>query len=235
MMTPLIQRFAWYDAQFRDKATTVRQFGRAGLRASMQVVEPMQMDTRDWYCWVGSEAARNAQALQQQVATVNVLNGIPPQKYPGRQLDMVPFIERLVEGVFGPSLGPLIFRSQIDLLSIDPMAENEMLEHGFEVPTSPLDNDIAHLQAHQPLMALGDPHGTIRVHMQAHMAQLQAKQQQSMMAEQAHGEQGKPGGAGPGVAGTPKPGAVPAGPRAMKGPGGMIHPDKMPLSFPRKM
>jgi hypothetical protein len=171
--------------------------------------------------------------IQQQIAAVNVLNGMPPDKLAGKKINLAPFAERLAEAAFGSRLAPLILVSVEDQMSMPPAQENELLQHGFETPVSPMDNDIEHLQVHQMLMALGDPHGTVRLHMTMHMHQLQAKQAQ--MQPRQPGVQGKPGGAGPGVAGTPKPGAVPAGPRMMKGPGGMIHPDQMPLSMPRKM
>ena len=232
-LTELIQRFAWYDAQFRDEPISVKMYGRAGMKASMQVVEPLQMDTRYEYVWLGVEAARSAQQVQQQIAAVNVLNGMPPDKLDGKKINLAPFAERLAENAFGPRLAPLILVSVEDQMSMPPEQENEMLAHGFDLHVSPLDDDPMHLQVHQQLMPLGDPHGNVRLHMMKHLQSMQMKQAQ--MQPPPAGVQGRPGGAGPGVAGTPKPGASPAGPHAAKGPNGMIHPDAMPMSMPRKM
>ena len=235
-MSQVLQRFAWYDAQFREDQMLVRMYGRAGRKATMEMVEPIQMNTRYYFKWLGVEAARSAQQVQQQISFMNVLNGIPPQRYPGRRMDFVPIIERAVENIYGPRLGPLVFQDMEDQLAIPPQEENGMLEHGFELPVSPLDNDILHLQSHQQLfMATNDPHGVIRVHMMAHMQQLQAKQQQMAQGPGGPGQPGKPGMGGSGVAGQPGSGAVTAGPHAGKEPDGAIHPDQMPLSMPRKM
>jgi len=233
ILTPMLQRFAWYDAQFRKDDLTVKAFGRAGMKANMQQIPPIQMDTRYWFKWLGVEAARNAQQMQQQIATMNVLNGIPPQKMPGRRLDFVPLIERVVENTYGARLAPLIFSSLQDALSMPAEQENPMLAGGFDLPVSPLDDDKKHIEEHQPLLQ-NDPSGVARVHVMKHVQQLQAKnaQQQQQMME---GMPGKPGGAGPGVAGTPRPGAMPEGPRQMQQPNGAVHPDQMPESMPRKM
>jgi hypothetical protein len=232
VLTKVVQRFAWYDTQFRDRALLVKMYGNQGRKALMQQVDPLQMDTRYWFRWVGVEAARNAQQVQQQIGFMNVLTNIPPQLLPGRKINLIPIIERAVENVYGPRLAPLIFEDITDMMGIDPMEENVMLADGFTVPVSPLDNDIQHLQAHQQLMqTIPDIHGTIRVHMMAHMQQLEQKQ----MAQQPQMPQGPQGGGGGPGAGAPQPGASPAGPHAMKQPPGALTPQQMPLSMPRRM
>src|SRR4029077_9551835 len=99
-------------------------------------------------------------------------------------------------------------------------------------------DDVKHMQAHaQAAMATGDPRKTFAAHMLRHQQSIEIKTQQ-MQAQQG-GLPGTPGGAGPGVAGTPQPGAQPAGPRLVKGPPGMINQDRMPragaVTMPRKM
>lgn len=117
--------------------------------------------------------------------------------------------------------------------------ENSMLAEGYEVPTHQMDDDKAHIQGHtQVLQQLQQQEGggknqkKFLAHIWAHMQQMQQKQQAAM--QQQSGEQGMPGGAGPGVAGTPRPGGQATGPRS-QGPAGMIHQDRMPGAMPRKM
>lgn len=217
ILTPLIERFAEYDAQFRDEALTVRAFGEMGLRAKMEAVEPIQLDARVSFHWYGVEANRTAQQIQQQVSFLNVLAQIPPDKYEGYKLRMAPVISQAVENVFGPRLGPQTFEDMRKQLAVPPEQENEMLEHGFEVHAHPGDDDAAHVQAHMALFKGGDPHGVIRLHMQEHQRQMLAK---NMAAQQAQN-------GGPGGAGGPKPGSQVGPVRGAKGPPGGIHKDQM--------
>lgn len=218
ILTPLIQRFAEYDAQFRDEAVTVRAYGEMGTRLKMEQIEPIQVNNRWSLHWYGVEANRTAQQIQQQVAFLNVLKGIPPQMYDGFKLQMAPVMAQAVENVFGPRLGPQTFQDMRKQMSVPPEQENEMLEHGFEVHVHPGDDDAAHMQAHMALFKEGDPHGVVRLHMQEHQRQMLAK---NIAAQQA--QQGGPGGGG----GGPAPGGQPGTPRGMKGPPGAIHKDQM--------
>lgn len=70
----------------------------------------------------------------------------------------------------------------------------------------------------------GDPVGKFRAHIMEHMKAMQTKLQKQMGAQQPQGMPGVPGGAGPGVAGTPRLGAQPSMPRPQQPPGA-IHPD----------
>lgn len=235
VLNEVLSLFSWLDAQFRDDAIVVKMYGRAGMKAVMQEIEPIQMNTRYEYVWLGVEAARSSQQVQQQIAAVNVLNGIPPEKMPGKKLNLAPFAERLAENAFGPRLAPLILEDIKDSLSVPAEFENSMLLDGFDIPVSPLDDDAQHMHVHQPLMNHGDLHGTVRLHLMKHAKSMMEKQQAQAGPPPVEGVPGKPGGVGPGVAGTPKPGAVPAGPHAAKSPNGAIHRDQMPMSMPRKM
>lgn len=245
ILTPLIQRFLEYDHQFRDEAVTVSVYGPMGQKANMQRVEPIQLNKRYELVWLGVEAARNAAQVQQQIAGLNIFKGIPPQMYQGYRLNLQPMLTSLALQLFGPRLAPQTFE-RIEAITIDPMIENQMLEHGFIVTVYPDDNDQEHLAAHMgALQEIGgvDPHGTFRDHIAKHQEQLQMKMQAQTMAAMGQGQdaQGVPGGPGgmgqPGVAGTPA-GAQP-GQQRMKGPPGMIHQDQMPaagaVEMPRKM
>lgn len=235
ILTPVISFMLELDHQYRDKPLTVRQFGETGMRANMQEIEPVAMDKMYQFRWYGVEAARNAQQMQQQIAGVNVIRGIPPQMYPGYKLDLGPVLSQMVENMFGPRLAPLTLRDARMELAVDPKQENEMLKEGFVTPVHQSDDHAKHLQAHMAALRSGDEHGTIRVHMMAHANALQAAQQQQ--AAQSGGQPGAPGGAGaPGAPGTPRQGAQ-AGPTRPGGqmPPGAIHKDQMPLSMPRKM
>jgi len=171
------------------------------------------------------------QRIQQQIAAVNVLKGIPPQMLNGRTLDVGPFAEMLAETAFGPEIAPRILLDQRNQFKMDPVIENEMLWNGFEVDVHEADDDPAHLQSHMQAAAMsGDPVGYFKTHMQKHMAQLQKKREMAMGPPPQQGLPGAPGGAGPGVPGTPRPGAMPApgGPRPAQNPPGAIQADAMP-------
>jgi len=237
--TPLIERFMEYDAQFRTNDVTIRAFGQMGVRAKMESIPPLQMGRRYEFRWFGVEQARNAAQIQQQIAAINVVRGIPPQLLPGRRLDLVVPVERLIMSAFGPRDAPLVFKDVRDELSHPPDAENDMLAEGFEVPTSPFDNDVKHIQAHLAAMKeQGDPKGVFRVHILNH--QMQMAQKAGQAQQQQQGQPGSPGGGGnPGLPGQPRPGAQPAGPRMLRAAPGAIRPDAMPQAgatpMPRKM
>lgn len=238
ILTPLLERFFEYDHQFRDEDISVETYGEMGLKAKMETITPIQMEDRYKFRWFGVEAARSAQMIQQQIAGMNVLRGIPPEMYKGKTLDLAPLIENLVENTYGPHLAPRIFKDQRSMLSHDPMTENQMLLAGLPVPIQPSDDDVKHIKTHMEALQQGDESGFIRVHIQEHQQQMEHKQQLKVaMAMQQKGQQGAPGGAGPGIAGTPKPGSVPKGPANMKMPPGSQHQDslkdasKMPRHF----
>jgi hypothetical protein len=78
----------------------------------------------------------------------------------------------------------------------------------------------------------GDPKLKFRAHIAAHIQQLNRKRQMAMGQQQASGVPGAPGPsvagpAKPGMAGTPRPGAMPGLPRAVQGPPGTIHHDNL--------
>jgi hypothetical protein len=238
-LTPMLDQWVELDHQYRDDEISVRQYGEMGLRARMERIPPIQMNKRYQFRWFGVESARNAQQIQQQIAMANILRGIPPQQYEGYRLNMVPLITRLVENAFGPRLAPLIFEDMAKQMPVPVGEENMLLINGFEVPTHAMDNDDEHIQAHVQLMQIAQaneniPAGAVRkfqVHIFAHMQQKARKQAaaaqmqaQQMMGGPPQGAPGIPGGAGPGVAGTPRIGAQPGMPR-QQGPPGQMNPD----------
>lgn len=216
ILTPLLTLILEFDHQFRDENMLVRLFGPTGQKIQMQELEPQQVDRTVQFRWFGVEAAKTAAKLQQQIAGVNVLRGIPPQSYPGYKLNLAPIIEQMVENLFGPVLAPQIFEQE-DVISVDPELENQMMLHGFDTPIHPADNDAQHLQVHQEAMASGDPHGTVRKHMTRHQQAMEAKAMQKMRASLPSG----PSGAGPRMGGQPR------GPQSQPGAPGQIHPDQM--------
>lgn len=231
--TPLVQRFAEYDHQFRDEAITVKVYGEMGLRANMEKVEPIQLNERFEFRWFGVEAARNAAQMQQQIAWINVVKGLGPQTYPDYELNLAPLIVQGTENVFGPRLAPLVFKKKT-LITVDPMIENDMLQHGFPVQTHPGDDDQQHMAVHMMLLQSGgDPHGNVQAHIQQHMQQMQAK-----AAAQMQPQQGQGGGGGGMPGGGPRPGAQPAPQRPAQQPAGAVHKDRMGaagvVTMPRK-
>ena len=220
------------DHQFRDETILVRAYGETGMRASMQEIPPIQMNKHYEFRWFGVEAARNAQQVQQQIAFINVVKGIPPNMYPGYKLDLGPALAQGFENTFGPRIAPLVFRDARTELSVDPNVENDMLAEGFVVPVHMSDDHEKHLKAHmQRAKTEGDPHGTYRVHIMAHMQALQAAQQAHQQNQQPQGGGGTPQQGG----GGPRQGAQNVAPRGGQNPPGAIHRDKMqdPAAAPR--
>lgn len=227
ILTPMVQRMLELDHQYRKDAIAVRQYGELGVTAKMQRVDPIQLGDRIYLRWYGVEAARNAQQVQQQTAAVNVLRGIPPQLYPGYELDLTPAIVQLVENAFGPRLAPLIFKDLKSQLEQNPELENVALIYGIDLPAHRFDNHQQHMMLHlQALKETGDPMGTIRAHIMRHHLIMGGGPQMS------GGVPGSPGGAGPGLPGQPAPGAPrmggqPAQATGGQGPPGMIGADQM--------
>lgn len=220
ILTPLVQRVLEYDHQFRDDDLLVRSFGEMGLKVTMQEIEPIQMGKRLELRWYGVEAARNAAQIQQMIAGLNVIRGIPPSMYPGYRLNVAPLLVHLAMDTFGPRLAPLILEDVSAQLSVDPEVENQLIEQGFEVGVHVMDNDGEHMKAHLKLAA--SP--ARDAHLQRHQLSMSAKQ--AAVMKQA-GQPGAPGGDGPGVPGSPAPGGQVANPRMMKQSPGAIHPDQM--------
>jgi len=230
VLTPMLTLILELDHQFRKDSMLIRSFGPVGQKMIMQELEPQEIDRKVEFRWYGVEAAKTAAKLQQQIAGVNVLRGIPPQAYPGYKMNLAPVISQMVENLFGPVLAPEVFSPE-DLISVDPHIENEMMEHGFDTPIHPSDNDAQHLQVHMAAMQGGDPHGTVRKHIMLHQKAAQAKAEQQMRASMP--QQGQAPGGGPQMGGQPRP------PQSQPGAPGQIHPDQMasagdPSAMPRK-
>jgi hypothetical protein len=129
----------------------------------------------------------------------------------------------MFENLFGPRIGPRIFKDKRKELSVDPAMENQWLEQGMGSPVHGLDDHQKHLQVHsQALKETGDPTGKIREHMMAHIQLLQAQQRPAQMG-------------GPPGQGGPRPGAQPGAQRPAQAPPGAIHADNMkdPAAAPR--
>ena len=220
ILTPLISLMIEMDHQYRDDTILVRQYGQMGMEASMEECPPIQMNTRYVFRWFGVESSRQAQLIQQKIAAMNVIQNIPPQMYMGYKFNMAPILVDLVESVFGPQQGRLVFEDLRSQLSEDPQKENMMLNEGHRVMAHPLDDHAMHMQVHmQGMQESGDLTGMYRIHMQEHqqlqMANAQAQQQAAM-------PQPGQGGANPS-----QPGGQATGPRRPEQPAGAVHPDQM--------
>jgi len=90
--------------------------------------------------------------VQQQIAAMNVVRGIPPQQLNGYQVNLVPVISSLMENTFGPRIAPLVFSPPEAQMSVPVDQENMLLAEGFDVPTHPQDDDRQHIQAHMGLL-----------------------------------------------------------------------------------
>lgn len=235
MLDPLVERLFEYDRQFRTKPLTVLTMGEVGVKASMQEVEPQQFGERYFFQWAGTSEVMGMQRMQQQIATLNVLRGIPPQALNGITLNISPIIELITDNVFGPELTPRILVDNRNKFTIPAEVENEIMHNGIPVEVHEADDDIAHIQSHQSVAKItGDPGGRLRAHLAKHVMALRVKQEMAMGQQQAQGG-GVPGAPGPsvggqaapGMAGTPKAGAMPADGRPAQQPPGAIHADQM--------
>ena len=242
IFTPTMGWTVDLDYQFRDRPLAIRMFGEMGHRVEMQEVAPLQNRHGFTFIWRGGTQARQSALMQQQgIAFLNVLKDPALGQAlagHGYKMDPAPLVTAIVDNMFGPELASVTIIDQREQLSWDPEEENQALMSGFEVPVHPMDDDMKHIQSHMRAMQMGDPHQTIRIHLEAQMKQRQAKTIAALMQAQQQQMQAQLGGANPGggapvpgAAGgprAPQPGAVPAGPRLIKGPPGMVAPDQMP-------
>ena len=229
VLNPLLEMLFEFDQQYRTADLMIEQRGEIGVKAKLETIPVPQWGERFYFRWLGTEFMMGMQRMQQQIATMNVVKGIPPQMLNGRTLDVTPIIEGLVENVFGPEMAPKILIDKRNMFTVSADVENEMLHNGFTVDVHEADDDPEHLQSHMRAAALaGDPMMLFKQHMAMHMQQLQRKRQMQMAAPQG-GVPGGPGGGGgavppQGVAGTPRPGALPSpGRPAQQPPGGIPH------------
>jgi len=239
ILTPMLQRFIECDHQYRDEEITVSQYGELGTRAKLEKIPVVQFNRHYVFKWLGVESAKEAARIQQQIAAMNVLRGIPPQMLNGYKVNLVPVVAAVVENAFGPRIAPLVFVSPEAQLPVPVTEENTLLMEGYEVPVHEMDDDRQHIQQHMQAMKMGDGHNQKKfmAHIWLHTQQAQRKQQ-AMMASQQMGQPGQPGapgGAGQGMPGQPRMGAQPQPMRPGQNPAGAIHPDSMPLSMPRNM
>lgn len=228
ILNPLIERIFEYDAQFRKEDVTVLTQGEIGVKAMMQKIPPQAWGERYHFQWTGTSFIMGQQRMQAQISTMNVLRGIPPQQLNGRRLDVTPVLENLCDNVFGAELSPRILIDDRNKFTIPPEIENEMMVNGIPVEVHEADNDPEHIQKHhQAGISNQDPAGLIRNHLEKHVEQMQKKRQMMMAQQMQKGQQGAPGGGQSGIAGTPRPGAMPMPPRGGQNPAGATHPDQM--------
>lgn len=228
MLNPLCEMLFEFDQQFRTKELMIEQRGEIGVKAAIETIPVPQWGQKYFFRWAGTEFMMGMQRMQQQIAWMNVLKGIPPQVLNGRVLDVTPILEAGTENLFGPEMGPRILIDKRNQYAVDPEMENEMMHNGFAVLVHEADDDQKHLAAHMKGAAVaGDPMGIYKTHMVGHMEAIQKKR--AAGDPNAAGAPGGPGGAGPGVAGAPRPGAMPApgGPRPAQNPPGAVQADQM--------
>jgi hypothetical protein len=232
MLNPLCEMLFEFDQQFRTKELMIEQRGEIGAKAAIEMIPVQQWGEKYFFRWTGTEFMLGMQRLQQQIAWMNVLKGVPPQQLNGRTLDITPILEAGTENIFGPEMAPRILIDQRNQYTIPAAVEDEMLHNGFDVPTHEADDDPQHLQSHMRAAALAtDPMGKFKAHMGLHMAQMQKKREMQMVAQGGApgGPGGGPGAAPPqGVAGAPRPGAQPGPPRpGGQNPPGAVQQDAM--------
>lgn len=235
ILNPLTERIFELDRQFRTKEVTIATMGEIGNERKLMEIPPQAFGERYFFRWVGTTYQTGMQRIQQMIAWMNVLRGIPPQQLNGRRLDVTPILEFGTGQIFGADVAPRILVDDRNMFTVPASEEDLMMHNGLQAQVHEADNDIEHIQAHQQSAVLtGDPVGLFRAHIAQHTQALQIKQQKLMGQQQQAGQPGTPGGAGPGVAGTPRHGAQPGQPRPQQPPGA-IHADQMadPQALPR--
>lgn len=218
ILNKLIRWFYEMDYQFRTKDINVRRFGAVGMQAEMQAIPPIGVDTHYVFKWYGTEGSKSAQQIQQMISLLNVMKGLPPEMLNGRKIDAGPIIEQAANVTFGPRVAPKVLIDQTHMLTVPPEQEDELLVLGFDTQVNPGDNDVEHIRVHTEAMHhVGDPSGLLRVHIEKHQQQLQAKQA-PQQPQQMQGQQGPNG---------PRPGAQAQAPTGPQQPAGAVHPDQL--------
>jgi hypothetical protein len=235
MFSELMTWFVDLDYQHRDRETTARLYGTRGVKANLEAIPPQRTRTQYQFEWVGLRRARNAQMLQIKNGVMNVLRGIEPSMaQQGLRFNWAPAVEEIITDLWGPHVGAEMIEDISSQMSMDPKLENELMNNGHDVPVHLLDVDQQHISEHQrDIQESGDPHGVKQLHIQKHLLGMKLKQQAQVGQALGQGLQqqglGGPGGARPSRGGAPpQMGAVPAGPRLIKGPAGSVSPDQMP-------
>lgn len=231
MLTPLVEILFELDQQYRTTSIAVQQMGELGYKAKIDEVPVQQWGQHYFLRWSGTDYQMSMQRMQNQIAFVNVLKGIPPAMLGGLTLDLAPMAKMGTENMFGVEMAAQILVDNRNQYSVSPEVEDEMMHNMFETPVHEGDDDVRHLQSHMRAASLnGDPAGVYKTHMGAHMMALQKKREMQMsqqMQAPGGGLPGTPGGSAPGVAGVPRPGAIPApgGPMGGQNPPGLVGPD----------
>lgn len=235
VLDPLLELIMGLDYQYRQDNLFIRQYGDTGAQHIMDSVPPFELSTRYEYRWVGAEVTQSIQRMQEKIAALNIIKAIPPQAYPGYELDLQPFILDLTETVFGARLGRRIFKDIRSQLSADPVAENDLLRIGHAVSVHAMDDHAAHIRSHRMGAGeYGDSYNAFAAHIKEHEIALMAQQQALAAAQQ------NASGPGAGQEGTPMepiPGAVPESPGNIRYPPGVLHEDEIQDAsrFPRNI
>lgn len=226
VLNPLVELIFELDQQYRVDELDVLTRGEVGLQAHMERVKPQQFTKKYQFNWLGTDFTNSIARIQQKIAAMNVLRGVPPEALNGKRVDITPIIEDMISTVFGPQLAPKVIIDERDQLSMPASVEDELLANGFSVAVHPMDNDVAHMMSHMAgAQATGDPARTFAKHIMDHQKQMQQKAQ--IAGPSLNGTPGVPGGTGPGVAGTPRPGAQVMPLRNAQQPPGAIHQDQI--------
>jgi hypothetical protein len=155
MLTPLVEMLFEFDQQFRTDEVMIESRGEIGVKAAVETIPSQQWGERIFFRWVGTAFEKNMQRLQQMIAWMNVMKGVPPQMLGGRKLDLTPILEAGTEGIFGPELAPKILIDERNMFTVDPDTENEIMNNGMTVQVHEADEDH---QAHAGAHARGEPH-----------------------------------------------------------------------------
>ncbi|MHB8816900.1 MAG: hypothetical protein ACYDAE_27055, partial [Steroidobacteraceae bacterium] len=96
ILNPLMEMLFEFDQQFRTAEVMIESRGEIGVKAKLEVIPVQQWGERYFFRWTGTDTMMGMQRMQQQIATMNVLKGVPPQMLNGRTFDATPILENLV-------------------------------------------------------------------------------------------------------------------------------------------
>lgn len=234
-LVPILERNYDFTTQFQTERQTIQRLGPDGVSLVVEQVGIEDILGGYRYKWHGAEGVREKamtlgmlQQLPMQIQQLAMFDPSLPQKF-----DAEKFLRRMLQEANIAGVEEF-FRTPLAGTSVAPDLELEAFKAHRAMPVHPGDDDQAHMQAHQLALFtddtfLRDPiaRKLLLEHIQATVAQIQAKMAaQAMQAMQAM-MQPPPGAEGP--AAPPGQGSPPAlaGPEPAAPMGGMNPTDLM--------
>ena len=85
ILNPLLERMFELDRQFRTKDLIIATMGEVGTEKRLTEIPPQAFGERYFFRWSGTTYQQGMQRIQQMIAWMNVMRGIPPQQLKDRK------------------------------------------------------------------------------------------------------------------------------------------------------